>query len=148
MNKSLLNWEPSELIGKSLWSQLLDWDSNIHPYFASPESDIYENDDAWCYKISAPGINQEDVRITIENNVLTLRGETKNETINENTKVYRREMKYGSFSRSFRLPDNIIPEQAHAKVENGVILVEIPKKQIQEEKPKALEIPVNIKSLE
>lgn len=148
MNKSLLTWEPSEMLGKSLLSQLFDWDSGMTLNNYVPQSDVYESETSWFFKMSVPGVNQEDIKVVVENNILTVKGETKNEIVDESTRVYRRELRYGSFNRSFRLSDNTIPEQAHAKVENGIVIVEVPKKQMQDEKPKALEIPVNIKSLE
>lgn len=148
MNKSLLTWEPSEMLGKSLLSQLFDWDSGMTLNNYVPQSDVYESETSWFFKMSVPGVNQEDIKVVVENNILTVKGETKNEIVDESTRVYRRELRYGAFNRSFRLSDNTIPEQAHAKVENGIVVVEVPKKQTQDEKPKALEIPVNIKSLE
>lgn len=148
MNKSLLTWKPSEMFDDSLFSQLLNWDNGMTGSVRMLQSDVYENDTSWFFKMSAPGVNQEDIRIVVENNVLTVRGETKDDIVDNTTRIYRRELRYGSFSRSFNLPDNTIPEQAHAKVEGGIILVEVPKRATQEEKPKALEIPINIKSLE
>lgn len=146
MNKSLLTWETPDIFGKNLLSQLMNWDADMTINYV-PQSDVYENESSLFFKMSVPGVNQEDVKVLVENNTLTIKGETKNEIVDETTRIYRRELRYGSFNRSFRLPENTIPEQACAKVENGVVVVEIPKKQKQEEKPKALEIPVNIKSL-
>ena len=148
MNKPLLTWKPSEMFDDSLFSQLFNWDNGMTSPVRMLQSDVYENDTSWFFKMSAPGVNQEDIRVVVENNVLTVRGETKDDIVDNTTRIYRRELRYGSFSRSFNLPDNTIPEQAHARVENGIILVEVPKRATQEEKPKALEIPINIKSLE
>lgn len=111
-----------------------------------PQCDIYETAQSVVYKMSAPGVNSEDVRVTIDNNTLKIHGETKSDIVDENTQVYKREMRYGSFSRSFRLPTHVVVEQAAAVVENGVITVTVPKKE-RESQASVLEIPINRKSL-
>lgn len=148
MNNLLLNWEPSNVFGKSFLSQFFDLDKQSTSFNYVPQSDVYENESSWFFKMSTPGVNQEDIRVTVENNILTVRGETKSEILDQTTRIYRSELRYGSFNRSFRLPDNVIPEQATAKVENGIIVVEVPKQKDESDKPKALEIPINVKSLE
>lgn len=140
INTSLLNWKPSEIFETPLLSRLFDWDLHSTPHM--PESDMYESDTAYIFKVATPGVNVEDVRTTIENNVLTVRGETKSENIENSTKVYRREMRYGSFSRSFHLPENIVAELAKATIKNGVTTVEVPKRQVESQSLPAFEVPV------
>jgi len=139
-NTSLLTWKPSEIFETPLLSRLFDWDLHSTPHM--PESDMYESESAYIFKIATPGVNIEDVRTTIENNVLTVRGETKSENIENSAKIYRREMRYGSFSRSFHLPENIVAEQSKAKISNGVMTVEVPKRQVEAQSLPVFEVPV------
>src|SRR5438105_5066231 len=71
--------------------------------------DIYEKDNQLIVRAAVPGVAPEDLDVSIENNILTIRGETKShfETGQENAKVYRREVSYGAFSRSIRLPEKL-----------------------------------------
>jgi HSP20 family protein len=150
MSKSLNVFEPLNLIRPTstfermfedfFGSERNHWIDNV------PQCDIYETAQSVVYKMSAPGVNSEDVKVTIDNNILKIRGETKNDIVDETTQVYKREMRYGLFSRSFRLPTNIVLDNASAAVENGVVTVTIPKKS-QESQAAALEIPINRKSL-
>jgi HSP20 family protein len=133
----------------SFLKTFLDFDKNLSYLNTNvPKSDVYETESSWYYKMSTPGVNMEDLNVTIENNTLTVRGEIKSEVLNEKTHIYHKELKYGSFSRSFALPDNIIADEAVARLEKGITIVEIPKKITNDENHKVINIPVNIKSLE
>jgi HSP20 family protein len=89
-------------------------------------------------KASLPGIKPEDLNVTLEDNVLTVQGEIKeDETIEEET-YHLRERRYGSFSRSLRFPVPVNAGQIEAAYENGVLTLSIPK--AEEVKPKRIEI--------
>lgn len=109
--------------------------------FALPV-DVYEHNDTFFVRAAVPGVSPEELDIQIENNILTIRGETKQEweDQNENTRVYRREYRYGTFSRSIRLPENLNLENVDAEFKNGFVTISLPKKE--EAKPKSLKVNV------
>lgn len=100
--------------------------------------DIAENDDAFIVKASVPGINPDDLDITISDNVLSIKGEYKSdETINEE-KYYIRERRYGSFGRSVTLPIPVNADNVEANYEGGVLTLTVPK--AEEVKPRRITI--------
>lgn len=94
--------------------------------------DITESDGSVLVEADVPGVNREDIDISVEGGYLTLRAErnSKREKTEEegNVRTTRRQRRYGQFSRSFRLADDLDPEKIEAKLENGVLAVTIPKK--------------------
>ena len=95
----------------------------------APSVDIYENKDQIVLEAELPGMNQEDFDLSIENNVITLRGERKFEKTEESDNYHRVERSYGSFTRSFTLPQTVSPETATAEYNNGVLRVTLPKRE-------------------
>jgi HSP20 family protein len=95
----------------------------------APSVDIYENKDHIVLEAELPGMKQEDFDLSIENNVLTLRGERKFEKTDENDNYHRVERSYGAFTRSFTLPQTVSPEGATAEYNNGVLRVTLPKRE-------------------
>ena len=100
--------------------------------------DVVEKEDKIVIRASVPGISPDDLDISIENNVLTITGESKHEEESENDKVYVRECSYGSFKRSIRLPENLDIDHVDAEFSNGFVSVSLPK--IPEEKPKTVKV--------
>ena len=106
--------------------------------------DIYERDGSIFFAASVPGLKPEELEVTVEDNVLTLKGEMKqNWEETDETKVYRREQRYGSFSRQFQLPENLDLTQIDAVFENGKVTVRIPIKV----EPKPEPVRVRVKSI-
>ncbi|HEY7637149.1 MAG TPA: Hsp20/alpha crystallin family protein [Gemmatimonadales bacterium] len=103
-----------------------------------PPSDIFEDERAVKIVAEIPGVRSEDVKITLENNLLTIRGEKRQEAEEGNERVHRYERSYGSFERTFALPRSVDPDQIQASNENGVLTVTLPKV----EKARPREIPV------
>src|SRR5262245_5242271 len=106
----------------------------------APSVDIYEHNSNLVLKAELPGIDPKDVDVRVENNVLTLRGERKvdNEVKQEN--YHRVERSYGSFSRSFTLPNVVDTDKIKAEFKEGVLQVVLPKKE--EAKPKQISISI------
>src|ERR671932_1188480 len=104
----------------------------------APSVDIYENKDQIVLEAELPGMNREDFEITIENNVLTLRGERRFEKKEEGDNYHRVERPYGTFSRSFTLPQTVSSEGATAEYKNGVLRVVLHKRE--EVKARRIEI--------
>jgi HSP20 family protein len=129
---ALIRWEPlkeiEELFGRS-WprptirtGQLLgvgDW---------HPRVDISENGGQYLVKADIPGVAKEDIKITVDNDVLTIQGERKQEQEEENKHFHRVERFYGSFIRSFTLPDDADAPALKAAAQEGQLTVTIPKK--------------------
>lgn len=104
----------------------------------SPSVDIFENKNEIVLEAELPGMNSEDVNISIENNVLTLHGERKFEKKDESDNFHRVERSYGSFTRSFTLPPTVSSESTNAEFENGVLRLTLAKRE--EAKPRRIEI--------
>jgi HSP20 family protein len=118
-----------------------DWQENFTLKAWAPACDIYETDAAVIVKAELPEVKREDVKVSIENNVLTLTGERKLEEETKRDNYHRVERNYGQFLRSFTLPNNIDPAQITAEFQNGMLNITLPKRA--EAKPK--EIEVNVK---
>ena len=95
----------------------------------APSIDIYENKDQIILEAELPGMKQEDFDLSIENNVITLRGERKFEKTDETDNYHRVERSYGAFTRSFTLPQTVSAEGATAEYNNGVLRVTLPKRE-------------------
>lgn len=104
----------------------------------SPRVDIFENRENLVIEVELPGMKREDVDLSIENNVLTLRGERKFEKKDEGDNYHRVERSYGSFTRSFTLPQTVTAEGAIADFKNGVLRVTLLKRE--ETKARKIEI--------
>lgn len=104
----------------------------------TPTVDIFENKDQIVLEAELPGMNREDFDLTIENNVLTLRGERRFEKSDEMDNYHRVERAYGTFTRSFTLPQTVSGEGATAEYRNGVLRVALPKRE--EVKARRIEI--------
>jgi HSP20 family protein len=89
---------------------------------------VKENEQAYLLELVAPGLEKEDFKVNLENNLLTVSAEKKEETENTNEKHIRREYKYQSFKRSFTVDENIDVENISAKYVNGVLTLNLPKK--------------------
>jgi HSP20 family protein len=105
-----------------------------------PATDIVEAADGLQVVLELPGLRPEDVKITLENYVLTIRGEKK-QVVEENSKVHRYERSYGSFERAFTLPNTLDPDRVAATFANGVLTISVPK--AEKAKPREIQVKVN-----
>jgi HSP20 family protein len=106
----------------------------------SPSVDVSESEDGYEIKADVPGLQRQDIRISFENGLLTLKGEKKQENEVKGKNFHKVERCHGRFERSFRLPDGIKADAIKAKVDNGVLTVSIPK--AEEAKPKEIAVAV------
>jgi HSP20 family protein len=102
--------------GQQRVQQIAEW---------APAIDVTTKDGDLVVRAELPGVKQEDVDITLQNNVLTISGERKAEQEEERGGYYVRERRYGSFSRSLGLPEGIDESKIHARYENGVLEVTV-----------------------
>jgi len=107
----------------------------------APAVDIYETENELVVKADLPDVQEKDIDVRVENNTLTIRGERKfsNEVHEDN--YLRVERAYGTFTRSFSLPNTVNTEAIHAEYRNGVLNVRMPKRE--ETKPKQIKISVS-----
>ena len=106
-----------------------------------PQVDITEDETAYTITSDLPDLPKESVKVTVEDGVLTVRGERKWEKKTDTTKVHLVERTYGSFSRSFRLPDDAAGDKVTAQYKEGVLKVVVPKRE--EAKPRQVEVQVH-----
>ena len=104
----------------------------------APSVDIFEDKDRLILEAELPGMSRDDFEISVENNVITLSGERKFEKKTEGDNYHRVERSYGSFTRSFTLPQTVTADGATADFDNGVLRVSLPKRE--ETKARRIEI--------
>jgi HSP20 family protein len=107
----------------------------------APRVDIAETDEAFVIKAEIPEVNKEDVKVTVDNGVLAIRGERKQEKEEKEKKFHRVERYYGSFTRSFTLPDNVDETKIKASFKDGMLNLEIQK--TEKAKPKVIDVKVD-----
>src|SRR4051812_3158312 len=105
-----------------------------------PAVDIYEDANGITLKMEVPGVSQQDINVSLENNTLTVSGERKFEKNEKEENFHRIELRYGAFTRSFSLPNTVDVEKAHANYENGILSIQLAKKA--EAKPKQIKVNV------
>jgi HSP20 family protein len=93
----------------------------------TPSVDISETNDAYLIKGEIPGVKKEDVNVTIQDGMLTIQGERRQEKDEKGKKFHRVECSYGSFMRSFRVPDDADENKVKAEFKDGMISVTLPK---------------------
>jgi HSP20 family protein len=151
--KSLVRWQPFQeltslqrqmnhlfdsFFGRTPWPPL---EENLSAWEFGPLGDVYEDDDQrLTFKVEVPGIDEKDVKVEVENNVLTVRGERKLEKEIKEENFRRKERHYGAFSRSFTLPTSVDPDKIEANYTHGVLTIEMPKRA----EAKAKQIKVNV----
>ena len=144
---SITRWDPfrnisslQEQVNRLFESSLPDRGDNSALTTWTPAVDIYETENELVLKADLPDINEKDLDVRVENNMLSIGGERKFEQQVKEDNYLRIERTYGSFSRSFGLPNTVNTEAIKAEYENGVLTVELPKRA--ESKPKQVKISV------
>jgi HSP20 family protein len=105
-----------------------------------PAVDISEHAEAYEVKVELPGVDKNDVKITVHKDILTIKGEKKQEEEKKGKNFHRVERSYGSFQRSFTLPSSVKGEKIEAVYNDGILTVTLPK--VEEAKPKEIEVKV------
>jgi HSP20 family protein len=134
----LTRWEPRQeaLALRQVFERMFD-----EPFeFRFPQSwrlehfepmiDVAEDEQAYIVKASVPGVKPEDVEVTLRNNILTIKGEAKEEKEIKEKNYHMRERRYGSFMRSLPLPTEVKAEEIEASHEDGVLTVRLPKSEL------------------
>jgi len=121
----------NEFFGNDFLSSLMENQAE----FTMPAVNIAETKDSFKIDVAAPGLDKEDFKIDLHNKILTISSEKQNETEDKNEKVMRKEFSYYSFKRSFSLPDLVEFDNIKAAHKNGILSIEIPKREEAKEKP-------------
>jgi HSP20 family protein len=147
---TLIRWEP--------FRELDDMFARYSPFFGrlaaqragaaeerdaawTPAANISETETEYLIKAELPEVSKEDVKVTVEENVITISGERRKEAEHKDEKVHRVESFYGGFSRSFRLPEDADVAAIQAESRNGMLKVRVPKTPAP--KPRTVEVQVN-----
>jgi HSP20 family protein len=144
---TLIRWEP--------FRELDDIFSRYSPLFGrttaralggedaawAPAANISETDSEYLIKAELPEVNKEDVKVTVDENVITISGERRKDAEHQDEKVHSVETFYGHFSRSFRLPEDADVAAIKAESRNGMLKVRVPKTPAP--KPRTVEVQVN-----
>jgi len=151
----LARWEPFGNLRRrgDIFSELTRMQQEMNRYFDEffgdqrtemmegnwlPAVDVSETETMIVVRAELPGMAQEDIELNLQDNVLALNGEKKQEQKQEKGNYHRTECCYGSFSRSFTLPANVNQEQVQAVFKDGVLTITLPK--VEEAKPKKITI--------
>src|SRR5690242_10733837 len=144
---NLTRWDPfNEMLSlREAMNQLLE-ESFVAPSMARrdqgfvPALDLSESADGYLVEVQVPGVRPEDVQIMVENNVLTVKGELRQESEDKKRNYHRVERRYGSFQRTIALPSTVKADAIQASLTNGVLRLDIPK--AEEVKPRRINVNV------
>ncbi len=106
----------------------------------TPDVDVVDTKDAVKVKVELPGVKKEDVHISLKDDVLTIRGEKKEEKEEKGENRYLMERSYGTFSRSFTLPSRVVADRVEASYKDGVLVIILPK--AEEDKSREVQVKV------
>ncbi len=151
---AIIRWEPAREIGalqsevNRLFGTFFDTQAGgggaVAPRRWVPAMDLVEDGDHYVLRADLPGVREDDVKIELDDNVLTVSGERKSQHDEQRDGYRRIERSYGSFSRSLTVPDGIDPERIEASFDGGVLEVRVPKPE--RAKPRRVAISVGAKS--
>lgn len=146
---TLVKWNPRQ----RMLNPFEDWDHFLNEFFGdweqedtlrhswAPAVDIHEDDDQYLVEAELPGMNKKDIHLSVKDNILTIKGERVSEKKDKKENCLRMERSYGSFQRSFRLPEQVKEDKINANFKEGVLTIQIPK--TEEVKAKEVEIKVS-----
>jgi HSP20 family protein len=145
---NLTRWEPARetMTLREAMDHLFD-DAFTRPFsvmrnggstWSTPAIDMYQTNNEVVVKAALPGIKADEVQINVTGDVLTLRGETKQEEEKKDKAWHIREQRWGAFERSVQLPSGVISEKAKADFDNGILTITLPKSEAV--KPKTITV--------
>ncbi len=145
---SLISWDPfSEMdtlfnrmmpAGFARWPRLSG--DGERKFEWSPSADISETDKEYVIRAELPAVKKEDVKVTVDAGMITIKGERKQHKDDKTEKYHRVETFYGSFERSFSLPENVNADAIRCESKDGVLTVHIPKAEVQKTQPKQIAV--------
>lgn len=134
----------------SQWNPASEWDKEVEKIFDafsrtnsfSPACEIRDEEKNYLISVDVPGLSKKELEIEVKDNQLHVSGERKQKERTENEPVLRSERRYGKFSRTFALPQNVNTDAIQARFENGVLEIAVPKEE--KARPKKITISDNI----
>jgi HSP20 family protein len=140
---SLIKWNKQDELFPSLpsffddlWGR--DFVSGVQTGTSVPAVNITESKNAFDVELAAPGLKKEDFKINTDNGIMTISSEKNEETVSEDEKVTRKEFSFSSFQRSFTLPESVRLDKINATYKDGVLKIELPKKEEAKKQPPRL----------
>lgn len=146
---NIVRWNPA----REMLKMQREMDRMMDAFFQTPaqqtenwglDLDVVENEDSYTITAAVAGVKAEDLDITIDNNVLTIKGETSLEELKEGSRYHIQERRYGSFVRNLRLPHEIDAEAIEADYTDGVITIKIPKTEASQPKRISVNRPTTV----
>ncbi len=137
---ALAHWNPF----RSIAGREDAFDDLVREFFGKPEGELMppvevaESDADVTVKMAVPGVDKDQISISVDDHVLNVRGESKKETEEKKKNYYRQEIRYGSFARAVRLPAEVDADKAAADLKNGMLKVTLPKSKT----PKAQQVKI------
>jgi HSP20 family protein len=138
MATAVTRWDPNADFAamRNMMDRLFDQSLGRIPPFRGGEDlgvstlglDVFETNDSYVVKAAIPGVDPSQVDISVEDDVLTIKGEFEHKDESKDENYIRRELRYGAFQRSLRLPPTVDADRAHAEFEHGVLKLTLPKK--------------------
>ena len=149
---ALTRWDPfreleemqhrlSSVLGRQLQTRQNGDKESITVAEWAPVVDITEDEQEYLIKADLPEVQREEVKVTVENGVLVLSGERRLEKEDKNRRYHRVERSYGSFARSFSLPDDADSSKVNAEFKEGVLKLHIPKSELA--RPRQIEVKIS-----
>ncbi len=144
---SLVRWDPFSDMD-TFFNRLMPSSFTRWPQFSgngdkaewAPSADISETEREYVIRASLPAVKKEDVKVTVDAGMITIKGERKQQKDDKSEKYHRVESFYGSFERSFSLPENVNADAISCESKEGVLTVHIPKTEPQKAKPKQISV--------
>jgi HSP20 family protein len=144
----ILRWDPfgdvdtlfNRLIGSAAMPRVKLEGNGGRQLEWAPSADISETDKEYVIRAELPAVKKEDVQVTLEEGTITIKGERKQQKEDKDEKFHRVESFYGSFERSFSLPENVNTDAVRCESKDGILSVHIPKTAAQKPKPRQITV--------
>jgi HSP20 family protein len=144
----VVKWEPfrdiDDMFDRVFADTLRRWPRGSNEerrvYDWAPAADVSETDGEYLIKAELPEVSKDDLNITVQEGVLTLAGERKQEKREENEKLHRVERFHGTFSRRFTLPDDADEQAIRAESKEGVLVIHIPKQKVAQPQSRQIQV--------
>ena len=146
---SIVRWEPfgemDSLFNRLMPSMFGRWPgrfgtTNGDAVQWAPSADISETDKEYLIRAELPAVKKEDVKVTVDDGMITIEGERKQQKEDKNEKLHRIESFYGHFTRSFSLPETVNESAIRCESKDGVLTVHIPKAESPKQQPKQIKV--------
>jgi HSP20 family protein len=143
---SLIRWEPFRALRRrddlfeDFFREFFRRPMSEEGEMLAPAVDVAESDGEVIVKMEVPGVEKDQLHLTVADDHLTIRGESRKESEEKRKNYYRQEIRYGAFQRSVALPVEVDAAKAHAELKNGMLRISLPKSK----QPKAQEVKVTV----